>query len=97
MTSADIITIKLLDREYQIKCQPGKNAELQEAANYLSAKMRENQEEGKFINPDKVFMITALNIVNELISLKKQKTCYLDTMNQRISSLQKKIDQALSE
>jgi cell division protein ZapA len=94
---ADIVAIKLLGREYQIKCPPEKVSDLQEAANYLDLKMRAAMESGKIINHDRILMIAALNITNELMGLKRQKNFYIDTMNKRISDLQNKIDQALSE
>lgn len=95
--TADTVAIKLLDREYQVKCPLDKVADLQEAANYLNIKMRESMENGKFIQHDKILMIAALNIANELIALKRQKNYYIDTMSQRIVSLQNKIEEALSE
>ncbi len=97
MTDADIIAIKLLDREYQVKCPSEKVADLLEAANYLDMKMRDSTEGDKVINLDRIFMIAALNITNELVTLKRQKNTYIDTMNKKIVELQNKIDQALAE
>lgn len=93
----DIVAIKLLDREYQVKCPPEKVADLQEAANYLDQKMRESSEGGKVINLDRIFMIAALNISNELVNLKRQKNSYIDSMNRKILDIQNKIDSALSQ
>lgn len=93
----DVAAIKLLDREYQVKCPPEKVSELQEAAHYLDMKMKESAEGGKIINLDRIFMIAALNIANELVSLKRQKNSYIDTMHKRILELQNKIEQALAE
>lgn len=93
----DIVSIKLLDREYQIKCPPEKLADLQEATTYLDAKMRESSEGGKILNLDRIMMIAALNITNELVSLKRQKNYLIDNMSSRIQELQNKIDQALAQ
>jgi|688.fasta_scaffold329798_2 cell division protein ZapA len=90
----EIISIKLLDREYKIKC-PNKNIpDLQEAAQYLDQKLRELSENSNYLNQDR-FMITALNIAHEFIKLSKQKTHFIENMNQRILELQSKIEQAL--
>lgn len=95
--SIDVVAIKLLDREYQIKCPPEKLGDLQEAANYLDTKMRETLENSKALNLERVVMIAALNITNELITLKHQKDYLIDNMNLRIQEIQNKIDRALAE
>jgi cell division protein ZapA len=93
----DVVSIRLLDREYQIKCPAEKLADLQEAATYLDSKMRQAQENGKTLGIDRLIMIAALNITSEMVSLKRQKDCYIDNMNLRIQEIQNKIDQALAE
>lgn len=96
MSQNDIVSIKLLDREYQIKCPPEKTADLEEAANYLDSKMRETSEGGKKLSLDRIFMIAALNITNEFASFKKQKNAYIDNVTRRIQGLQNKIEQKLA-
>lgn len=93
----EVISIRLLDKEYKIKCPPEKMSELQEAASYLDAKMRESYDGNKIINLERFFMITALNISHEYLRLKNQKKHYMDTMNERIVEIQNKIDEALAE
>jgi cell division protein ZapA (FtsZ GTPase activity inhibitor) len=56
----EVITINLLGREYQVRCSQQNVAQLQEAANYLDARMRESCEGGKVINLDRIIMIAAL-------------------------------------
>lgn len=92
----NIVSIKLLDREYQVKSPAEKVSELQEAANYLDAKMRELIDGGKKPNVDLILMIAALNITHELTSLKKKEFSYIERMNKRILDLQSKIDEALA-
>lgn len=97
MSESDIVAIKLLDREYQIKCPSEKIAELQEAATYLEKKMRELSEGGKIINFDRIITIAALNITHELEKLRNEKKSYIDNMSKRIQDIQNKIDQALAQ
>ncbi len=95
--NADTVSIKLLGKNYQVKCPLEKLSELQEAASYLTQKMHEASENNRLIIYEKIFMIAALNITDELIALKKQLNSYIDTTNQGIQYLQNKIDRALSE
>jgi cell division protein ZapA len=93
----EVITIKLLGREYQVRCSQENLTQLQEAASYLDAKMRESYEGGKAFNLDRFFMIAALNISNELITIKRQKDTYINAMHNQILEIQNKIEQALVE
>lgn len=93
----DVVVIRLMDREYQIKCPPEKLADLQEAAIYLDTKMRQAHESGKTLSIDRIIMIAALNISNELVSLKRQKNSFIDNMSLRIQEIQNKIEQALAQ
>ncbi len=94
---SDVVNIRLLGRDYQIKCPAEKLADLQEAATHLDAKMRQAQENGKSLSIDRIIMIAALNITSEMVSLKRQKDCYIDNMSHRIQEIQNKIEQALAE
>lgn len=92
---ANHITVKLLGRDFQVKCPPDKVAELQESAAYLSQKMEEVANTGNILSMDRIAAIAALNITHELQQSKKQKNQYIDSINRRIHSIQEKIDRSL--
>jgi len=89
------ITVKLLDRDFKVKCPPDRITDLQESAAYLDSKMKEVADNGKILSLDRIAAIAALNITHELSLEKKQKSQYIETINKRISSLQTKIEHAL--
>jgi len=89
------ITVKLLDRDFKVKCPPDRITDLQESAAYLDTKMKEVANSGKILSLDRIAAIAALNITHELSLEKKQKSQCIETINDRISSLQGKIEQAL--
>lgn len=94
---ASKLSIKLLDRDFEVRCPPDKIADLQESAAYLDSKMREVADGDKVHSLDRIAAIAALNIVHELKSQRQQSNAYMDTINQRIKILQAKIDSALAE
>lgn len=96
-TSNNQITIKLLGRDFQVKCPPDKIAELQESAKYLNTKMEEVSNTGSILSIDRIAAIAALNITYELQQSKKQKNQYIDSINQRIHSIQEKIERNMEE
>ena len=95
--SANTITVKLLDRDFQVKCPPDKIADLQNAATYLDSQMREIASTNKIQSLDRVAAIAALNIVHDLKTEKNMNHQYINTISNRIQSLHNKIEKALAE
>ena len=91
----NVAAINILDRTYKIKCQPEEVKSLQGAADYLNQKMQCFRKNSNMSSSDSLAIITALNVVNELILLKKQKNEYIDEVQARIFSLQNKIEKFL--
>jgi|GEM_PF-3498418 len=100
MTEKSNITLKIMDRDLNVKCPVDKISDLHRAAKYFDNKIREtrrNDDEKKLINIDNLIIIAALNITHELLTQKHQNRTYIDHMNEQINSLQNKIEQALIE
>lgn len=97
MNPENVITIKILERFYKIKCSPQEAIELQEAAEYIDREMRKIRQSGPISSPDRMAIVVALNTYCELNRLKKQKNQGLDHVTQRINDLQKKIQHTLAE
>jgi cell division protein ZapA len=94
------ITVKIMDRDFNVKCPPDKIHDLHKAAKYFDNKSREicgGDENKKMLNMDNLILITALNISHELLTQKHQNKSYIDNMNQQINSLQNIIERAISE
>ena len=90
------VSLNISGKLYKVKCPQDKIAELLEAAQYLESKMRETSHSSKTPSADRVAVITALNIVYELLAQKKQTNIYMEIMNQKIRDLQTKIEDAVA-
>lgn len=90
-------TVELLGRPYPIRCPESELQSLQQAAEYLNKKMAEVQEAGKVASLERIVIITALNIAHQLLQGDQQKTSLMSKINQRISTLQDKLDSAISK
>ncbi len=100
MTEKNDITVKIMDRDFNVKCPADKISDLHKAAKYFDNKIREihrSDDEKKLVNMDNLIVITALNITHELLTQKNQNRAYIYHMNQQINNLQNKIEQALVE
>ncbi|ACJ21112.1 cell division protein ZapA [Coxiella burnetii] len=90
-----LISVKILDRSYHIKCPPDQTQALQEAAAYVEEEMRKIRQTANINSMERIAVVTALNICHELMQLHKQKNNYIDVMNQRIQDLQRRIENFL--
>ena len=92
----NIVSVKILDRSYKIKCHPEQTRELQEAAHYLEDQMRKVMQSSVANSTDRVTIVTALNVCHELMQTKKQKNNYIEIVRQRIQNLQHRIKNFLA-
>jgi cell division protein ZapA len=98
MTNKTVNTIvEILGKPYPIRCPESELQSLQEAADYLNRKMAEIQESGKVINLERIAIITALNIAHQFLQMDQQKDTLMSKINQRISTLQDKLDTAIKK
>jgi cell division protein ZapA len=89
------VSVRLLDREYQVACPAEERGDLLDSAEYLDAKMREVRDSGKVVGLDRIAVISALNLANELIKLKRQGTALDGDVGARLKMLRERVEAAL--
>jgi cell division protein ZapA len=89
------ISVRLLDREYQVACPSEERADLLDSAEYLDAKMREVRDAGKVVGLDRIAVISALNLANELIKLRRHGSTLDGDVGARIRTLRERVEAAL--
>jgi cell division protein ZapA len=90
------VNISIMGRDFSVACPSEEQEDLLEAARYLDGQMKEIKKTGKIIGAERCAIMAALNITNELLKLKKA-TANQTQVNQRLESLQQRIDDALRE
>jgi cell division protein ZapA len=65
------LDIKIMGREYKVACKEHERAELQEAVGFLDQRMHEIKDGGKITGVDRIAMMAALNLANELLRERK--------------------------
>ena len=90
------VTITILDKEYMVSCPEEEREDLLQSAQYLDQRMKETRDNGKVLGTERMAVMTALNIVNELLRQQREKEQVEQTVNDCVRSLHSKIDQALS-
>lgn len=91
-SDSEIVTVRILDREYQVVCAPGERRGLMEAALYLDSQMREIRESGKLSSVEKIAVMCALNFSDELLKLRQGSVDRSEQIDQRIFDLASKLD-----
>ncbi len=97
MTDAQPINISILDKDYKVACPPGEQSALLESARFLDHKMREVRDAGTIMGSERIAVITALNMANDLL-----RTSNLDkeigaNLPPRLKDLESKITRVLEQ
>jgi len=91
------VSVRLLDREYQVACPADERSNLLDSAEYLDAKMKEVRDSGKVVGLDRIAVISALNIANELMQLKRNGTSVEGDVGAKLKTLRERVESALAK
>ena len=72
MNQPNTVTVKILDKDYQVTCPQEQQSELVVSAKYLDKQMRTIRESGKVIGLERIAVMAALNISHELLQASEQ-------------------------
>jgi cell division protein ZapA len=89
------VTIRILEKEYQVACPAAEKPSLMASADLLNAKMREIRDSGKVVGLDRVAVMAALNLANDLIKAQGQDEELKHIVGVRIRAMREHLDSAL--
>lgn len=89
------INITILDKEYLIACSEEEKEPLRRSVDYLNQQMADMKSSGGVIGSERIAVMTALNITNELLAYKKENQDYTSKIDNTLKRLQTKINDAL--
>lgn len=88
------VSVRILEKEYQVACPANERTDLLDSAELLNAKMREIRDSGKVVGLDRIAVMAALNMANELLrtqakdeALETSLAPRLKVLNERVESL----------
>lgn len=73
MSGSEPVSIRILDREYTVGVSEDERASLTAAARMLDSRMRELRGTNKMVAPDRLAVLTALNLAHELQQLRDER------------------------
>jgi cell division protein ZapA len=91
------VSVRLLDREYQVACPAEERSNLLDSAEFLDAKMREVRDSGKVVGLDRIAVISALNLANELLGQRRTGTVVDTDVGAKLRTLRERVESALEK
>jgi cell division protein ZapA len=97
MDAVSHVTIRILEKEYHVACPAGEKSQLMAAADLLNKKMRDIRDSGKVVGLDRVAVMAALNLANELLAAQGQGQELRNIVGLRIKAMREQLDTALGQ
>lgn len=89
------MSIRVLDKEYQVACPVGEKEALLDSARLLDEKMREIRDARKMVGADRVAVMAALNLAHDLLKLQSADNGGPEATG-RLRKLQQKVEAAIT-
>jgi len=91
------VTVRILDKDYLIACQPEERDGLLVSARHVDERMREIRKSGRVIGTDRIAVMAALNLAYELLQGDDKRGPLDTTTVKRLAAIQGRIASALGD
>ena len=91
------LDVSIMGRNYRVSCAVDEREALLGAVAYVDRKMTEIKAASKVAGTERIAVMAALNIANELLSVKIGGGFDIAELQRRMKSVQSKLDEALSQ
>ncbi len=90
------VSVRILEKEYQVACPMEERTDLLDAAEYLNNKMKEIRDSASVMGLDRVAVMAALNIANELLKDRRKESSSEVGLLDRVRNLRERVETAIS-
>jgi cell division protein ZapA len=90
------VGVRILEKDYQVACPIEERPALLDAAEIVNAKMREIRDSGNVVGLDKIAVMAALNLANELLQLRQRDTSTDSGVTGKIKLLRERVETAIA-
>jgi cell division protein ZapA len=90
------VSVRILEKEYFVACPHEERADLLDSAELLNGKMREIRDSGKVVGLDRIAVMAALNLANELLKTRGRGDGIAGDLGVRLRRLNDRLEAALS-
>ena len=89
------VSVRILEKEYQVSCPASERTDLLDSAEVLNAKMREIRDSGKVVGLDRIAVMAALNMANELLHARGREEALEGSLGNRLKLMAERVESAL--
>lgn len=89
------VSVIIMGKEYRIACDPEEQDDLIHCAQQLDVQMRKMRDSGKIVGPDRIAVMTALNLAHELKLMKNQNAVLSQNLSECLIKMSQKIENVL--
>lgn len=89
------VSVRILEKEYQFACPASERNDLLNSAEFLNAKMRQIRDSGKVVGLDRIAVMAALNLANDLLKNRHVGEAVDSSLGLRLKSMRERVESAL--
>ncbi len=90
------VSVRILDKEYQVACPASERTELLDSAEMLNSRMREIRDSGRVVGLDRIAVMAALNMANDLMQAQARDQNLNGDVSDRLKLITDRVDSVLS-
>ena len=91
----DVVTVRILDKDYTISCLPDERDSLVAAARELNERMQKMRDGSKVLGTERMAVMAALNVIHEREQLTSSQHSAFDSARKAVDLLVNKLDTAI--
>jgi len=89
------VSVRILDKEYQVACPASERTDLLDSAEVLNAKMKEIRDSGRIVGLDRIAVMAALNMANDLLHAQARDRLVEGDFSSRLKLISDRVENAL--
>jgi cell division protein ZapA len=89
------VSVRILDKEYQVACPANERTDLLDSAEALNAKMLEIRDSGRIVGLDRIAVMAALNMANDLLHAQARDRILEGDVSSRLKVISDRVESVL--
>ena len=91
------VSVRILDKEYQVACPASERTDLLDSAEVLNARMREIRDGGRIVGLDRIAVMAALNMANDLLHAQARDRTIEGDISNRLKLISDRVENVLGD
>ena len=91
------VSVRILDKEYKVACPVEERTDLLDSAEVLNAKMLEIRDSGRVVGLDRIAVMAALNMANDLLHAQARDRLLEGDLSGRLKIISERVESVLGE